>query len=55
MDVKSRPTSRPASHSVLANGSWRSDARGTRGRFVDRILLPNLRKVRSRGETQLAG
>eukprot|EP00198_Chlamydomonas_reinhardtii_P008302 XP_001697639.1 predicted protein [Chlamydomonas reinhardtii] len=30
--------------SVLANGSWRSDARGTRGRFVDRILLPNLRK-----------
>ncbi|KAG2429620.1 hypothetical protein HXX76_010852 [Chlamydomonas incerta] len=30
--------------SVLANGSWRADARGSRGRFVDRILLPNLRK-----------
>ncbi|PNH04842.1 hypothetical protein TSOC_009007 [Tetrabaena socialis] len=30
--------------SVLLNGHWREDAIGTRGRFVDRIVLPNLRK-----------
>ncbi|KXZ42824.1 hypothetical protein GPECTOR_116g356 [Gonium pectorale] len=30
--------------SVLADGSWRYDTSGNRSRFVDRILLPNLRK-----------
>ncbi|GIL87259.1 hypothetical protein Vretimale_1780 [Volvox reticuliferus] len=31
-------------YSVLADGAWRNNTVGNRGRFVDRILLPNLRK-----------
>jgi hypothetical protein len=34
-------------YSVLANGSWKADAASSRGRYVDRIVLPNLRKVPS--------
>ncbi|KAG2488504.1 hypothetical protein HYH03_013007 [Edaphochlamys debaryana] len=33
--------------SVLLAGQWKDDTRGTRGRYVDRILLPNLRKEMS--------
>ncbi|EFJ44348.1 hypothetical protein VOLCADRAFT_106494 [Volvox carteri f. nagariensis] len=31
-------------YSVLMDGAWRSNSVGTRGGYVDRILLPNLRK-----------
>ncbi|GIL59393.1 hypothetical protein Vafri_14249 [Volvox africanus] len=31
-------------YSVLADGAWRNNTVGNRGRYVDRILLPNLRK-----------
>lgn len=34
-------------YSVLADGAWRGNLVGGRGAFVDRIMLPNLRKVRA--------